>query len=70
MTHGEAYASGTLVRIRCDTDRPFTAGVVLHPDTQHVFVAAPILRHMLGRSADQLRAYIHRMGWRATIVRR
>jgi hypothetical protein len=70
VTPGEAYASGTLVRVMAGGTHPFCAGLILDHETQRVIVAAPILRHLMGQRADKLRQGFARLGWRATIVRR
>lgn len=67
---GERYCNGILVRVLCDGPRPFTAGLVIDRATDRVVFAAPILRHLMGQSADKIRQGFKRMGWRATIVRR
>ena len=69
-TPSEAYCNGTLVRVVCDGDRPFTAGIIIDAETGRAIFAAPILRHLLGHPADKLRAGFKRLGWRATIVSR
>lgn len=74
MTPGEAYAKGTLVRVRGIMDRtgkpyPFDCGLVLHPETDRVIVVAPLLRYLRGQTAAHCRSYFARMGWKATIVR-
>jgi len=68
MTPGEAYCAGTLVRVVCNGDRPFVAGLVIDRDTQRAIATAPILRHLMGQHADKLRQGFARLGWRATIV--
>ena len=67
---GERYCSATLVRVVCDGEQPFVAGLLIDPETQRCFFAAPILRHLIGHNADQLRRGFKRLGWRATIVKR
>lgn len=68
-TVGEDYCAGTLVRVVCSGDRPFVAGLIIDPCTDRAIFAAPILSHLVGQHADQLRAGFKRLGWRATIVR-
>jgi len=70
MTPGEAYCTGILVRVRCDGDHPFCAGLIFDCASMRCIVAAPILRHYLGQHADKCREGFHRMGWRATVVKR
>lgn len=69
MSPGDVYARGKLVRVRCDGDHPFTAGIIIHPETRRACFAADILKHYLGQHEDQLRASFRRLGWRATVVR-
>lgn len=66
---GERYTEATLVRVVCEGDRPFTAGLLIDPNTDRCFFAAPILAHLIGHPSDKLRAGFRRLGWRATIVR-
>jgi hypothetical protein len=42
---------------------------VLHPETNRVIAAAPLLAFLIGQSRSQCRRYFQRMGWHATIVR-
>lgn len=70
MTPGEAYTRGTLVRVVCESWRPFCAGLIIHPETRLCCVTAPLLRHYLGYHEDKIRESFRRLGWKATIVRR
>lgn len=70
MSAGTAYCEGTLVRVVCSGDRPFTAGIIIDRQTGRAVIAAPILRHLLGQHQDKLRQGFKRLGWRATIVRK
>lgn len=42
----------------------FVAGVVVEDDK--VVRTAPIVGYMLGWTADEVRRYVHRKGWRIT----
>lgn len=44
----------------------FVAGLVV--DDDHVILAAPILRYMVGWPADKVRAKLAEMGWQASKV--
>ena len=70
MTPGEQYADGILVRVVCDGQHPFCAGLLIDRASNRVVFAAPILRHLIGQHADKLRQSFKRLGWRATIVKR
>lgn len=66
---GSAYCVGTLIRVVCDSDRPFTAGIIIDPNTDCAIFAAPILKHLIGAPSRKLRQVFARLGWKATIVR-
>jgi len=70
MTPGERYCDGILVRVVCDGQHPFCAGLLIDRTTDRVVYSAPILRHYMGQPADKVRKSFRRLGWRATIVRR
>lgn len=68
----EALKPGELlvrVRTRADVEKPFVAGMIYDTATDRVVRAAPILRHLVGRSADDVRDLGARNGWRVTIVK-
>ena len=69
MTPGERWSNAILVRVVCDGPRPFVAGLLVDPETDRCFFAAPILGHLRGATSDQLRAGFRRLGYKATIVR-
>ena len=57
----------TVVQVRCDGPRPFTAGLIFTGD--RCTRAAPILRKWcIRRSKDECRAVIAGKGWRAVVV--
>jgi hypothetical protein len=59
--------SPTLVQVRADGSRPFTAGLIFVAD--RCTLAAPILRRWcLGRSRDECRAVFAGHGWKAVVV--
>jgi len=69
FSKGKAYCDGILIRVICGGSHPFCAGLILDRDTRRVVIAAPVLRHLMGQSAEKLREVFKRLGWRATIVR-
>lgn len=44
----------------------FCAGLIIRDG--HVIDAAPILRWTIGKERDQLKAYLHRKGWRGVLA--
>lgn len=67
---GDLYTESLLVRVVCDGQWPFCAGLLIDRTTQRVVFTAPILRHYIGQPADKVRQSFQRLGWRATIVKR
>lgn len=57
------------VKSRQDVQKPFVAGLIYNTATDKVTRTAPILRPLMGLSADQLRLDAKQNGWTVTIVR-
>ena len=60
-----------LVRVtsRTDVQRPFVAGLIYDTARDRVVRSAPILKPLMGLSADQLRLDAKQNGWKLTIVK-
>ena len=58
----------TLVQVRCDSRKPFTAGLIFTGD--RCTTTAPVLRKFcLGKTRDECRVRFVENGWHAVIVR-
>jgi hypothetical protein len=61
-------ADHTVVQVRCDGPRPFTAGLVLDGDGRCVSAAPILARLVLGHTAPVIRRMLRARGWSAVIV--
>lgn len=66
LTTGELLVR---VKSRQDVARPFVAGLIYDTGRDKVTRTAPILRPLMGLSADQLRLDAKQNGWTVTIVK-